>query len=223
MPPLPPAAGVIRVSLQHTYEADTNVFSRFFVSYTGTAPTAAQMNTFAAAVTTAYSSNLASLLNDNLFMTGVVCEDLSSSTGAVGSSSTSVTGTRAGSVITNATCALLNFKIARRYRGGKPRLYLPFGSIADTATSNTWTAGFISAVNTGWTNFITAVIAAAWTGATITGQSNVSFYQGFTNFTGPTGRERARSTPRTGSAVVDAMSSHALNPKFGTQRRRILH
>jgi hypothetical protein len=115
----------------------------------------------------------------------------------------------------------MNFKVGRRYRGGKPRIYLPWGSASDQATLNQWTSGFISSAATAWTNFITAIAAAPWSGASGLKQVNVSFYSGFTNETGPSGRARAVSTPRAGSAVVDDIIAHSLNTIYGVQRSRL--
>ena len=221
MPALPPAANTIRLGMKHTVGTDLDVFSRFYISYTGTAPTPATAATFLTAMNTAYGANLKSLLNQNYTLTQMTFEDLTSSTGAVATNNTAIVGTRTGSANDQRNCVLLNFSVARRYRGGKPRIYLPFGSVTDELSGNSWASAFVTAVNTGWTNFIAALVAAPWAGATITGQSNVIFYNGFTNETGPTGRVAARSTPRVGSAVVDAIIAHACSSIYGTQRRRL--
>jgi hypothetical protein len=49
---------------------------------------------------------------------------------------------------------------------------------------------------------------------------NVSYYKGFTNYTGSTGRNKVRSTINPGGPVVDIIQSISGNPRVASQRRR---
>jgi hypothetical protein len=220
VPPLPPAANVIKITMRMTTSNNTHVIDRVFVHYTGTAPTNAQLVTFATAIATAWNANLASQFTVEKALVEVDCVDLTSATSAVGNVLVTHAGTDPGPSQGVGTAAMLNYKISRRYRGGKPRTYLAALSADDTQTDSTWTAASMAALLAAWQAFITAIQAAPWAGATIDGQVNVSFYSGFTNFTGPTGRQRARSTPRAGAAVVDTITSVSVNPIIASQRRR---
>lgn len=221
MPALPPAANVIRITLIHTYSSDVDVVVRLFMLYSGTPPTNAQLNTFCTSVGTAWNTDLAPMCPNVVTLTAVDAVDLTSATSAVGAAAVSHAGSRGTSFMGAQVAALINFKIARRYRGGKPRVYLPAGVDGDIATAQTWTGAFLTAMNTAWGNFITAIEAAVWAGGTLSGQANVSFYNGYTNYVSSSGRYKTKNDPRVGSAVVDPITSFATNIKIGTQRRRV--
>lgn len=147
-------------------------------------------------------------------------EDLTSSSGAVGSYANAIAGTMAGNPLPAGTAFLLNFHIARRYRGGKPRVYLPIGNTAEIGDDQDWGSVFAASIPGRWAAMIAAIQAAPWAGGVIAEQVSVSFYNLFTNFTGPTGRMRARSTPRPGAALVDPVISVTAGTRFASQRRR---
>ena len=56
-PPVQP--GVVRISLKHTWGTDLDIVDRFYVSYTGTPPTNAQLVTFCTAVAAAWVTDFA--------------------------------------------------------------------------------------------------------------------------------------------------------------------
>lgn len=220
MPPLPNVANVIRVTLKIAPGATPLVQSRFFIKYTGTAPLNADLGTFNTAVSTAFGTNLKSLLDTGSVLEEVDSEDLTSNTAAVAATVVSVSGTRAGGEIPAEAAAVTSYAIARRYRGGHPRGYWPFGVTTDLASRRVWTGPFISAVNTGMAAFMTAVKAAGWTGAGVLSQVNVSYYQGFTVVTNPI-THRARNVPSLRAVpVVDTVNSIVCQGRVGSQRRR---
>src|SRR5579864_3435693 len=100
MPALPPAADVIRVAMKVSGGGDSDIVSRFYLQYSGTAPTNAQLVTFAASVNSAFTADLRGLMNSGMALVEVLCEDLTSSSGAVGSWVGSTAGTRAGGILT---------------------------------------------------------------------------------------------------------------------------
>jgi hypothetical protein len=217
---LPPVPGVVKVTLKQLLGSDLDCLNRFFIAYTGTAPTNATIATFAASVAANWATDIKSLASANVELVLVDCEDLTSSTAAVGSSVAATLGTRAGVGFPAATCALLNLHIARRYRGGKPRHYMPWGVTADINTVQTWSAGFIAAAKAGWDSFMTANEAAVWAGGTITGEVNVSYYEGFTNVPYGTPTKYRRTPTLRVSPLVDAVQSVTCNQSFASQRRR---
>lgn len=222
MPALPNVPGVIRVSLQHTLGQDLDALVRFYMAYTGTAPTSTQMGTFATSVSTAWGTNLKALACSTVKLVEVTAVDLTSPTAGIGAAAVSITGTRTTPVNSAQVCMLVNFKVSRRYRGGKPRAYLPYGNNADFTDPQTWGSTLVTAVNTGWAAFITALIAAPPGTATLTGQVNVSYFDGFTVVTNPvTGRSRNVPTLRA-TPVVDSITSIAASARVATQRRRTL-
>jgi hypothetical protein len=221
VPPLPAAAAVLRCSLQFTVGTDANVFTRFHVQYSGGAPTNAEAATFAAAIATAFGSDLKSLMSDSLELTTVYVEDLTSDTAATGEDAPATDGTRSGTALPAATCLVAAYNVGRRYRGGHPRGYWPFGVAADLQTEQTWTAAFTTACGTGFGSFFTAIDAAGWSGAGTLTHVNVSYYSGFTAVTNPiTGRTRDVPKYRVGGPVIDDIVTVTPRTELGSQRRR---
>lgn len=224
MPALPPAPSVIDIALDFALTATLKGSSRFYMLYTGGPPNGAQLNTLATDVSTTWSSDLNSLMTNEFELTQIVCTDLSSPSAARGEWTGSIAGGNSShAAVTLDTATLLNFQIARRYRGGKPKMFLPIGTIGDISGDppNTWGSTFIEAVDTGWGSFQTALKALTGIGMTLTNQVNVSYYSGFASVQNPvTKRWRNIPTPRTGSAQIDAITNFTCNPTMSQQRRR---
>ena len=220
MPALPNVASTLRVTLKYALtDSDPDVINRIFVSYSGSAPTDAELATFAGAVADAWDTNLASLYNEETALQEVLVEDLTSDTASVGNAVVEIVGTRSGAALTAGVAVVISEKIARRYRGGHPRVYLGAAIASDIATSNEWNTDFLTAMATGWDNFIVAVKAAGWSGAGTLTPVNVSYYSGFTNHTYPSGRVRPIPTLR-GTPLTDPILTYAVNIKCASQRRR---
>jgi hypothetical protein len=221
VPALPSVANMIDTKLTYTIGEDLVAANRFYIKYTGTAPTPAVIDSYASEVGTAWGTDLKSLAGNGVELTAVEAIDLSSPTSAVGSNTEAITGTRSGGNLPASMCTLISFEISRRYRGGHPRIYLPFGTDTDLLDSQTWTSAFLSAVATGWQNFIEAVLAITWSGGGPVSHNNVSYYEGFTPHIGTTGRYRNVSTPRT-DPLVDQVVSYTVRGGIASQRKRLL-
>lgn len=220
MPPLPPAGNVIRVQLQHKKDADLNILDRLYFAYTGSPPAASDLNTYCTSVAAAWNTSLKPEASPDITLTEVIAEDLSSSSGAVGADTVAIVGTRSGGIMAAQTAVLVNFQLSRRYRGGKPRVYLPYGSQTDLSNGQQWGNTFTSAFHTAFTTFLAAISTATVGPATLTGQVSVSYYKDFTSVQDPiTMRWRNIPTPRA-TPVVDGVSSFTVNPSLGSQRRR---
>lgn len=224
MPPLPTHPGVLKIDHRFTIGQDLGASCRLHFSYTGTPPTNTTCATIAATIGTHFATRCQGLMGDDTTFTELIVTDLSSSTGGSGVAPASVTGTRGAGVLPAEVCALQNFTIARRYRGGKPRVYWPFGVDNDLQDPQTWTAGFITAVETATGNYFTDIVASGTGGCTIVELVSISDYHSFTLVVNPiTGRGRNVPTPRTVALSPDPVLSIPLNPKVGSQRRRSLH
>lgn len=153
-------------------------------------------------------------------LTGVKVTDLSSSSGGVGEHSQSTAGTGNVASLPGGTSVLVNYLINRRYRGGKPRSYFPWGSETEMATRQSWVGTFITDCTSALTTYFAAVIGLVVGGTTLTSHVNVSYYEGFTVVTNPvTGRSRNVPKLRT-TPVVDDILSWSVSAKPGSQRRR---
>jgi hypothetical protein len=222
LPALPDVPGVIRIDHHFQLSEDQFAKCRLFLAYTGTAPTNADLNEFCDDCMADYGTDLKGLAGVDTILESVSCIDLTSSTSASGLSSASpITGTRAGGVLPAAIAALVSKEVHRRYRGGHPRTYWPFGTQTDMFDEQTWLVAFTAAVGTDYQSYISDIRGEVWAGATLTGEVNVSYYSGFTVHTGTTGRARNVSTPR-GSAIVDVVVEIIARVGIAVIRKRLL-
>jgi len=220
MPALPAVPKVIRFVYGLGVGEDVNAVVLDHWQYTGTL-SQADLATFIDDVRASWNTNIRPLQgtgDEYRFLRGT---DLSTSTSPDYTNTNSEFGTRAGANLTGGVCLLQNNHSARRFRGGKYRQYWPLGVEADIFDQQTWAAAFLTAATAGLLAHETAIKAAATAAMGSVIKVGVSYYSGFTNVTGPTGRMRAKSTVR-GAAQVDAITSFALNPNMATQRRRTL-
>lgn len=222
MPPLPVVPSTLKIELEWNTSSLTRAGCRSFYSYTGSAPSGASATAIASDVAAAYAAHLLAELNDDMALTGVKVTDLATDTGAVGEWSGSHGGTAAAGPPTGETCILINFEIARRYRGGKPKIFLPpAGTDSLDSSFSHWTSGAVTGFNTAWTDYDTAVLAIAESGTSLSNHVNVSYYQGFTTVLNPiTGRTRDVPKLRTGGPVVDVITGHSASNVISQQRRR---
>lgn len=221
MPALPAAPGCVQIKFKGSRTATAVWLSRLYIHYTGTAPTAAQLSSYLTALATNFGTNIIPLIQAATALTELDATDLSSAVGATATLASAQTGTRAGSSLPGQACTVVSYEIARRYRGGHPRGYWPFGADNDITSEQTWGTTFTSAVATGFQNMITSMLGAGWTGAGTLTHVNVSYFSGFTVVTNPI-THRARNVPTLRvSPTVDTISAYVVRPSIGTQRRRI--
>lgn len=221
MPALPDVPNVIRLDLIHSEAGDPGLGNRSFWRYTGGAPSITDLDTFCTGAAAAWNTNIAPLSATAVVLKEIVATDLTSPTGSRGTWTGTHAGTRSGDGLPMDACLLLNFTIDRRYRGGKPRTYNPWGTSTDLATERTWETTFLTDVTTGWGTFAGDIGAAVIGPASIDAQVNVSYYKGFLPVQNPvTLRWRNIPTARA-AALVDVIASFSPNPLVGSQRRRI--
>lgn len=222
MPALPNVPKVVRLDFFLTKGADTRVRDRMYVQYSGAGPSVADMATFVLNVSGAWGTNIAPLEDTATSLTSVQGTDLTSATGAQAINSIARPGTRAGTGLPAAVSPVIRFKVARRYRGGHPRMYVPAGVGTDTTNAQQWTSAFLTALLNGWQAFITNIGTGPPASFGTLSHVNVSYFQGFTNKTFPSGRVHAVPSLRIGGPAVDTVISYSINPNFASQRRRNL-
>lgn len=224
MPALPDVNKVLRVDLTFLIDEDLGAKVRFYKRYAGVAPTSGQLNTFAGDVGDLFaSSGLAGHMVDEYALTLTEVTDLTSPTAAFGSDATDHPGTDStNDHLIASACVLVSHRLARRYRGGHPRNYWPLGTVDDLDDSQTFTDAFVASVQTDMDSFYGGINALGWTSAGTIDSVNVSYYEGFTVFIGPTGRARNISTVRD-EAVIDTITAHVVQKGIASQRGRLLH
>lgn len=220
MPALPNVPNVLRIQLGYSIGSDVTNLSNLFWRYSGTPPNNSVLSTFATTLAAVWGSDMAGMCDTTRHLTSVAITDLTTPTSGNVAVTASVAGTRTGPPMTANTCALVNYTVARRYRGGKPRNYLPCGVFSDEATPQTWQSSFITSLTTNWGNFLSYIVANPPSGVSTMQHVNVSYYSGFTVFTTPSGRAKNIPTLRP-SPLVDSITGFVVNPKFGSQRRRV--
>lgn len=221
MAPLPPAGDVVRVQWKHTNAGNVDVMSRMYFAYTGSNPSATGLSSMASTIAGNWNTAMAPITGDPYTLTEIVIEDLSSLSGAVGTWTGSHAGTRGTQEMSLATATLVNFLLSRRYRGGKPRIYIPPGAGSDFTNEQQWSSTYVGLVQTAITAWIADIIAAGPSGTTISDQVNVSYYSGFTSVQNPvTKRYRNINTLRV-TPEVDVIQSVSVNSKPANQRRRL--
>jgi hypothetical protein len=221
MPALPSVAKTLLCVIRFTHTGGGGGVVRFFIAYSGTAPTSGQLNTFCTALNTDVVTWLIPSIHSEWTYVGSEATDLSSPTAAQGSATASQAGTYAGTALPADAAFVASYEINRRYRGGHPRSYFPFGVAAAMTDAREWSAGsvtnFLAAVN----GFYTAVIGNLWTGAGSLFHVSVSYYQSFTVYVNPiTGRARNVPKPRT-VPIVDTITTVLGRAQIGSQRRRL--
>jgi len=223
VPALPAIAKMIRNEYLFSVGEDLGAKCREFWFYTGAGPSDADAVTLATTIATDFAgSGLLNSMNEGVALIGVKVTDLTSDTAAVGEWSGSYVGTNATGSLSAAACTLESLEIIRRFRGGHPRIYWPFGYEAAAEDAQTWSDDYL-AVTVGrllsWRNDWTTDTPATVGGVV---PYAVSYYAGFTVHMGVTGRARNISTVRD-APVTDGVQSRILRKGIATQRRRLLH
>jgi hypothetical protein len=223
MPPLPDVPNVLAIDLKFTV-GNANVLSRVHVNYASAAPTSHTLNEYAASIDDGIAAHLLPLFSTEVRTAEIVVTDLTSRTSARGIAESRQAGRRPGLLNGAAVAALINFKVARRYRGGKPRLYVPFFVASDLTPGLTWSDSALEAGTAGWAAFMAGLLTHTPAPLRLLEQVNVSYYEGFQAVTDPvTGRSRNVSQLRSEGPEVDGITAFSINPKLGSQRRRNLH
>lgn len=218
MPALPTIPNMLKIRLLWSISSDTDASTGLFFAYSGSPPNNTACNAFASAAHSAFGA-FGEDWDVDTTLTAVECTDLSSASGGVGVFSGSVAG-NLEAPISGASSLLCNYQIARRYRGGRPRSYFPWGDQSVIGNRQTWSAGFVAATETHIGDAIAGIVGQSSGGTTIQQHSNVSYYDGFTVVTSPT-TGRSRNVPKLRSVpLVDTIIGHTVSTRIANQRRR---
>lgn len=219
MPALPDVPQVLRIDLRGSLSTDVDVLTRLFFKYSGTAPANSDLITMASAIATAWE-DAKNLYSGEFFLTYIEVTDLTTTSSAQGTWSGSVEGTNDGGILTAGSCFLVNYQIARRYRGGKPRTYLPIGATSNLTSERAWNSDFVTDVQDLWGAFITAILALPAGPAALLWQANVSYYGPPNRYVGVApARVKTYSTVRD-AAIVDEVLGTTYSSIPASQRRR---
>lgn len=202
-----------------TPESGQEAGNRFYLSYAGSAPSGDDCTTLAGDIEAAWSEYLKPMTNESWVLTEIDVLDITTDSGFSGQWTGGVTGTRAGTVLPQQVATNVEFDIARRYRGGKPRIFLPPGVVGDEDTNATWGSDYLSDMNEAVANFFSDITSSSVGSMGTLAHVNLSYYKGFTNVTNPSGRTKAKPTYRA-TALHDDVLGYATKAVMGSQRRR---
>jgi len=221
--PVPPlVANVIRFRCTGTLQNDAAWGNRLYVSYSGGPPSVSNMLTLAEGVSSAWSTDLSAFQSSAVTLTAVDAVDLSATDGAANTADVTIAGTGESTQLPNQVAAVIKFDLSRRYRGGKPKMFLagiPTNVIADDSH---FTSAFCDDLGSAMNSFNSTIKATFADTTTLTGIVNVSFYEGFTSVENPV-THRWRNIPSyRGTPLVDAVGGFTVDPVYGSQKRRRL-
>ena len=220
MAALKPVPGVIKFRWFQHVGSDVDISSHHYY-FTQSPPTQAQLQAAVDVCHSTYVTNFCPLLNNLSSLVSVTGIDLSSATGPVADNNTGAPGTRAGGPPPANAVALLNIKVQRRYRGGKPRVYWPFGSVADVATPQTWSTAFVTALNNAWfaVNSDIQTNLRGWAPNAVV--TSVSYYEDGVWKPDHLGNYHRVPTPRDVPLVESVIGVPQFSTTIGSQRRRL--
>jgi len=222
VPALPPVPKVIKVEYGFTIGEDLGALCREFFSYTGAGASGTDLATLCENIGVSFATNLAPLMTADRILETVTITDLTSDTAPQAFALIDTPGTNDDTKLPASAALLQSFEIDRRYRGGHPRTYWPFGGEADMQDAQTWTTVFIGTCGDALAAHFAEWSADLVPGITTVTPVNVSYYEGFTVHTGTTGRARNVSTPRV-TPVVDGITGYITRTGIAQIRRRLLH
>jgi hypothetical protein len=219
LPPLPDTP-CLRVNLDYKWVDSSLSGGRFYLSYAGSAGSAGDLGTLASDISSQWNTSIAGLCCPDVSLVEVDVLDIATRTGLSAQSAAIHAGTRSGAVLPQDVAFNVEWGIARRYRGGKPRMYWPMGTQPDLVDTAHWLSTFVTTVGTDVTAFFTAINALSIGGLGALQHVNLSYYEGFHNVTDTSGRTYPRPLYRTPNAVHDDVKSYIPKALVSSQRRR---
>jgi hypothetical protein len=222
MPALPNVPKAIRISLDGLIQGTKPWRNSFHYGYSvGAAVSAAEVLALANAIATGWAANIGPALSDTLELASVTATALDSSTAPEATVNPGTAGSVTTQPVAAGTALVMQRKVARRYRGGHSRVYIPGVAAAELDdTEESWDSAFLTAFQANWIEFEDTGVDSLEAGGHTDAQSvNISYYEGFTNFLYPSGRYHVRPTLRV-TPLVDAVTDFGINPRPCSQRRR---
>jgi hypothetical protein len=218
-PPLPDVP-CVRIHFIWNIGAGDESGIRLYFSYSGTAPSGANCVTLATTAATAWNGEFSGLTRDTWTLNEVDVLDIATNHGASGSWTGSHAGTMTGVAIPASAAVNVEFGIARRYRGGKPRCFMVGPDQTAMASATSWEGSFVSSINTNFPIMVSDIVTDPPGSMGTLQHVNLSYYSGFTNHMNTSGRERPVPTYRA-TALHDNVLSYNCNARIGSQRRRL--
>lgn len=214
-----PDTPCVRVRLIYNEGVGGEGGNRFYLSYSGSAPSGANCTTLAADIAAQWATDIAPTCGVDWVLNEVDVLDIATDSGLSGQWNGSHAGTLTGTKLPANCASNIEFGIARRYRGGKPRMFLPPPPESYLNSVTSWTSAFVAAANGNVAAFFAGVEALSVGSMGTLQHVSLSYYKGFTNITNSSGRERAVPTYRA-TALHDNVTGYSCKVIVGSQKRR---
>jgi hypothetical protein len=222
VPPLPSVPGVLFLKWRFTMGIDNRIGFGLHAKYTGTAPNNAQCAAAANLLFGLWNTHWLTHQMPGTLTTACSVQDLSSPSAGYGEHLGSTPGTSTGVAPPGNAAVLVNEIIQRRYRGGKPKCYLPVGRADDLTNAQTWSGAAVTGFQTAMDGFKQDILGTAFGTATLQSFVSVSYYQGNSVVIDPvTGRAKNKPILRPGGPITDDVTTFIVSPTPGSQRRRL--
>lgn len=208
---MPPVPLTCKVQLLGTY-GTTNWANVFYVRYTTPDPTVTAVTALATAINSQWFLYMKSMHAVALVLNSVNVIDLNDVEGNQGSAVSGTAGTKAGDSLPANIAMCATKVIARRYRGGHPRMYLPAMVWADTLDQRNWKGSTVTAVQGSLNSFLSGINGSAPAGMGAVEMVNVSFWYSPVKGQPPV----LRAAP-----IVDKIMSFKVDSRIDSQRRRL--
>jgi hypothetical protein len=208
---LPPAPKCLKAYITGTYGV-SNWGNIHYFQYAGAGPpTVLDLNTIAAGVLAAMQT-FAITLSTTVSATQCVVTDLDTRSGNVGTDTTAWAGIETGTQTPANVAVCISKHVARHYRGGHPRFYLP-GLVAADALDQRNLKGTVAALfQTRANTFLTTCNALTTTGTGAIKMVNVGYWFVSPPKTPP----QLHPTP-----IVEPITGMTCNGRMDSQRKRL--
>lgn len=219
-PPLPDVS-CVRVNMTWNEGGVGEGGQRFYLSYSGSAPSGTDCTTLASDIADAANTSLVPLTCSNVALNEVDVLDITTRSGSSGQWQGSYEGTRSGTELPVQVAVVVEFNIARRYRGGKPRMFLYAGAQSDLQTDAQWHASYTDGVSIDVGDFFAAIGALSVGSMGTLKHVNLSYYDGWNTSTPPWRGPGYKYPPKyRATALHDDVEGYAAKGRLGSQKRR---
>lgn len=204
--PLPPVANAIKATQNWHIGGNLLAENVYHFLVSGGPPSASTCQGLAAGIQAASVTDFKTNTHSSVSIGQVTVQDISSSTGADGVGGTVTAGTLGGTFLGASISVVVAHKVARRFRGGHYRSYLPVGSSSSTSTNGSWSTAITTSFQADYVDWVTNCLAVTSGGCAITSFVGVSYYH---------------SGSLRGTPVVDTIQQSICRARMGSQRRRL--
>jgi hypothetical protein len=157
MAPLPPVPGVVKCQVLGSLTG-IPIATVFHLGYTGSGLTGLQCEEIAQIMEGSWAAHLQPQFCTNATWDTWIATDLISDTGSQGILEAASTGALTGPPVPNNVQLVISKAIARRYRGGRPRTYLPALPASELISQTHWADAFAVTMANAWAAFINQIV-----------------------------------------------------------------